>query len=64
MIDSDGASGVGAPEDELDLIEDDDDALKPDTSPEAGAEAKLTELGLDPQVSDVELEDGSEGDEG
>ena len=54
---------------ELGLVEDDDETLQPDTSPEAKAEAKLTEAGGEAidaeakQAGPVEFEDEA-GDQG
>jgi N-acetylmuramoyl-L-alanine amidase len=46
---------------ELDLVEDEDEELEPDTSPEATAEAGMSETGPDgPPPDDVEVEDVDE----
>jgi hypothetical protein len=47
-------------EEDLDLIEEEDQPLPPDTSPEATAEAKLTEGEQKPADERVELEDGDD----
>jgi hypothetical protein len=52
--------GEGQPEEELDLVELDEEALLPDPSPEAGLEGGLTERGHEPASEDVEFEDEPE----
>lgn len=54
----------GADEEDLDLIDEDEEPLEPDSSPEATAEAGLTEGEHQPAEGSVEFEDeGSEGDQ-
>ncbi|HEY3210240.1 MAG TPA: hypothetical protein VGL18_10690 [Actinomycetota bacterium] len=49
--------GKASQEDDLDLIEEDDEALEADTSEEATKEAELTEGKQEPRDDTVEFED-------
>jgi hypothetical protein len=58
--DRDESTRDAGSDEELNLIEEEQEDLEPDTSPEAGEEAKLTEKSPDPvPVEEIEFEDDS-----
>jgi hypothetical protein len=59
---SESGAGTGSDDEDLDLIDDDEEPLQPDTSEEATSEAGLTKQ--QPQEEIVELEDEGNQDEG